>query len=46
MLDEGWEKVAERIHTYLSDSKIHLEKKKTKHSFPKKRIVRNKSLQN
>ncbi|MCH1917384.1 alpha/beta hydrolase [Leptospira noguchii] len=29
MLDEGWEKVAERIHIYLSNSKIHLEKKKT-----------------
>ncbi|EMN48689.1 hypothetical protein LEP1GSC088_1468 [Leptospira interrogans str. L1207] len=27
MLDEGWEKVAERIHTYLNGSKIDLEKK-------------------
>ncbi|UOG61761.1 alpha/beta hydrolase [Leptospira noguchii] len=37
MLDEGWEKVAERIHTYLSDSKIHLEKKKNKTFVSKKK---------
>lgn len=36
MLDEGWEKVAERIHIYLNDSKVHLEKRKRNIRFQEK----------
>ncbi|EMN51847.1 putative lysophospholipase [Leptospira interrogans serovar Autumnalis str. LP101] len=45
MLDEGWEKVAERIHTYLNGSKIDLEKKKNETFVSKKKnITKQKSV--